>query len=127
MLDTIAESFQSALKPVTELYKLSAQFTSDAISRQTSLITETLSDTVSLLESISKEKDVSSALELQKGFAENLQQKLSEAGKSQLEEINSLKDKASVLVEEVVSQRKQTAESIYKAANDATSAFNKSA
>ena len=73
MLDTIAESFQSALKPVTELYKLSAQFTSDAISRQTSLITETLSDTVSLLESISKEKDVFGS-GAAKGFAENLQQ-----------------------------------------------------
>ncbi len=127
MFDALNETLQSVLKPATDLYKLNAQFASSLVAKQSEIITDTLSETVSLVESMINEKDFNAAIELQKGFAENLQQKYSEAGKVHMEELSELKDKASVLVEEVVAKGKEGAQSLYKAANDAGKQFTQTA
>ncbi len=131
MFDKFSEQFGKSFKPVSELFAVNAKAMEKMVQQQTAYVTSVMNDGVTFTRSLADQKDLNGVLEVQKHYAEDLQEKFVSATKDAYALVTETQEQAGELLKDMFSQVSKEAEGVVakatKAAASATSGSSKSA
>ena len=98
MIEQMNEQLQASMKPVTELATLNMKTLQELATKQNSLFTTLVSDGVEFVQNASSQKDLMALADMQKGYFEELQSKLTTAAQDSYALISESGKSASSIV-----------------------------
>ncbi|UTA47609.1 phasin family protein [Simiduia sp. 21SJ11W-1] len=119
MFEQITEQFQSALKPANSLLAVNIQTFEKLTQHNTALVTGMVNDTMTFTKSLTDKKDLNGFLEAQKGFMEDMQEKLTSATKETYSIVSEAQEQAAEMVKEAWSSATPAAKPAGKTAKAA--------
>lgn len=93
MFESMNEQIQKTMKPMTDLATINAKTLEQLAEKQASLFTSLVNEGVNFGNNLTQHQDVPSLVNAQKGFWENVQQKLVSSGKESYEIIAKAQEK----------------------------------
>lgn len=102
------EQFEKSLKPYNELVNVNAKALEQLAQQQAELFTSNLKEGVSYAQNLSAQKDLAAIVEEQRVFAENLQEKLTNAAKEAYGVIASAQEQAGDILKGAFAEAQET-------------------
>ena len=101
MIEQMNEQLQASMKPVTELATLNMKALQELATKQNTLFTTLVSDGVEFVQNASSLKDPMALADMQKGYFEELQSKLTTAAQDSYALISETQKSAGGIVKEM--------------------------
>ena len=92
------KSYETAMKPMTELFEINKATVEALVEQQTALVKELVDGAMEQAKALSSEKDMAAVVESQKSYLQGLQARLIDAAKSSQETLVKSRDDASNIV-----------------------------
>jgi phasin family protein len=112
MFDKITEQFENSLKPYSELVNINAKALEKLAQQNADLFTSNLKEGVAYAQELSAKKDMASVIETQKAFAENMQEKLTNAAKEAYSVLTAAQEQTGEVLKGAFAQAQETAKAV---------------
>ena len=99
-----AEQFSTAMKPFNSLIEINTKTVEQLINQQAALITTIMNDSVAQTKALSEQTDLTTAIESQKVFTEELQAKVSASAKEAYDVVTKTSEEVTTLVKDSIAE-----------------------
>ena len=93
-----AKSYETAMKPMTDLFEINKATVESLVEQQTALVKELVEGAMEQAKALSSEKDMAAVVESQKSYLQGLQARLIESAKTSQDTLVKSRDEATNVV-----------------------------
>ncbi len=108
MFEQISDQIQKSMSPFTELLNINAKVAEQLVQQQASLFSGLMNYNVAYAQGLAEQKDLTSAMEAQKAYAEGMQEKLTTAAKDAYGVVSLTQEKTGNIFNSAFSAVKET-------------------